>query len=102
MTWFEGFDPAVHQLDGIRLFARSGGRRDGPPLRMLHGFPQTHAMWHRVARRLARAAHAGGAFHRRRVAAGDGGGVAGFLVSWRAAASLHRGGAATRDICHGL
>ena len=32
---------------------RSGGRRDGPPVLLLHGFPQTHAMWHRVAQALA-------------------------------------------------
>lgn len=25
----------------------------GPPVLLLHGFPQTHAMWHRVAERLA-------------------------------------------------
>jgi len=25
----------------------------GPPLLMLHGYPQTHAMWHRIAPRLA-------------------------------------------------
>lgn len=30
-----------------------GGPADGPALVLLHGFPQTHAMWHRVASRLA-------------------------------------------------
>ncbi|OSZ63917.1 alpha/beta fold hydrolase [Hydrogenophaga sp. IBVHS2] len=30
-----------------------GGQADGPALVLLHGFPQTHAMWHRVASRLA-------------------------------------------------
>lgn len=30
---------------------RVGG--DGPALLLLHGYPQTHAMWHRVAHRLA-------------------------------------------------
>src|SRR3989475_11271782 len=25
----------------------------GPPLLLLHGYPQTHAMWHRIAPRLA-------------------------------------------------
>lgn len=34
-----------------RVFARVGG--SGPPLLLLHGFPQTHAMWHLVAPRLA-------------------------------------------------
>jgi haloacetate dehalogenase len=51
--WFDGFDASYHDVDGIRLFARSGGRAGAPPLLMLHGFPQTHAMWHRVAVRLA-------------------------------------------------
>ena len=51
--WFDGFDAAFHEVDGIRLFARVGGRADAPPMLMLHGFPQTHAMWHRVAQRLA-------------------------------------------------
>lgn len=49
MAWFEGFDARVHELNGVRLFARTGGRVDGPPLLLLHGFPQTHAIWHRVA-----------------------------------------------------
>jgi haloacetate dehalogenase len=35
-----------------RIFARTGG--DGPPLLLLHGYPQTHVMWHRVAAQLAR------------------------------------------------
>ncbi len=34
------------------IFLRSGG--DGPPLLLLHGYPQTHVMWHRVAPVLAR------------------------------------------------
>jgi haloacetate dehalogenase len=33
------------------IFARIGG--DGPPLLMLHGYPQTHVMWHRIAPVLA-------------------------------------------------
>jgi len=32
--------------------ARFGGRRDKPALVLLHGFPQTHGIWHRVALRL--------------------------------------------------
>lgn len=51
--WFEGFDAKHHTINGIEIYARSGGRRDGPPLLLLHGYPQTHAIWHRVALRLA-------------------------------------------------
>jgi len=51
--WFDGFDAGFHPANGQHLFARTGGRRDGPPLLLLHGFPQTHAIWHRVATQLA-------------------------------------------------
>jgi haloacetate dehalogenase len=51
--WFDGFDARHHDVNGIRLFARTGGRADAPPLLLVHGFPQTHAMWHRSARALA-------------------------------------------------
>jgi haloacetate dehalogenase len=49
--WFEGFEAAYHDVNGVTLFARHGG--NGPPLLLLHGFPQTHAIWHRVAQQLA-------------------------------------------------
>ena len=45
---FEPFD-LVH--DGVRLHGRRGGQ--GEPLLLLHGHPQTHAMWHCVAPVLA-------------------------------------------------
>jgi haloacetate dehalogenase len=45
---FEGFEHTTTR--GIRL--RLGG--DGPPVLLLHGHPQTHAMWHAVAEILAR------------------------------------------------
>jgi haloacetate dehalogenase len=35
----------------VRLNARAGGQ--GEPLLLLHGHPQTHAMWHRVAPQIA-------------------------------------------------
>jgi haloacetate dehalogenase len=38
-----------HRIDsgGAEIFARIGG--SGPPLLLLHGYPQTHSMWHRLA-----------------------------------------------------
>ncbi|MGH6819451.1 MAG: alpha/beta fold hydrolase [Methylocella sp.] len=42
-------DTKEHRIavEGAEIFARAGG--SGPPLLLLHGFPQTHAMWHRLA-----------------------------------------------------
>jgi len=51
--WFEGFEGRLHDVGDVRIFARSGGRAGGPPLLLLHGFPQTHAIWRRVASLLA-------------------------------------------------
>ena len=34
-------------VDGTRIHAKVGG--DGPAVLLLHGYPQTHVMWHRVA-----------------------------------------------------
>jgi haloacetate dehalogenase len=39
--------------DNVRLHGRAGGNPDGPPLLLLHGHPQSHVMWHRVAPELA-------------------------------------------------
>lgn len=51
-TLFPGFEP--HWINGPvgRIFARVGG--EGPPLVLIHGFPQTHAEWHRLAVELAK------------------------------------------------
>jgi haloacetate dehalogenase len=51
--WFDGFDLQRRAVDPHAVRLRTGGRRGAPPLLMLHGFPQTHALWHRVARALA-------------------------------------------------
>jgi haloacetate dehalogenase len=51
--WFDGFEARLHDVGDAKIFARHGGRADGPALLLLHGFPQTHAIWHRVAQRLA-------------------------------------------------
>ncbi len=48
---FPGFEARRFQTRGAEIFARLGGQ--GPPLVLLHGYPQTHAMWHRLAPRLA-------------------------------------------------
>lgn len=48
---FPGFSSKFVTTDAGRIFARVGG--EGPPLLLLHGYPQTHAMWHRVAPQLA-------------------------------------------------
>ncbi len=39
-------------VDGVRIHTLVGG--DGPPVLMLHGYPQTHVMWRDVAPALAR------------------------------------------------
>ncbi len=51
MAFFEGFDLRSIAVSGGDLRLRIGG--SGPPLLMLHGNPQTHAMWHAVAPVLA-------------------------------------------------
>ena len=48
---FEGFDTRLVDVGDARLFVRSGGK--GPPLLLLHGYPQNHMIWHDVAPRLA-------------------------------------------------
>lgn len=48
---FPGFESHWIDTEAGRIFARSGG--SGPPLVLLHGFPQTHVEWHRVAPSLA-------------------------------------------------
>lgn len=48
----DDFTPFDIERDGVRIHGRVGGQ--GAPLLLLHGHPQTHAIWHRVAPALAR------------------------------------------------
>ncbi|HAA94750.1 MAG TPA: alpha/beta hydrolase [Dehalococcoidia bacterium] len=48
---FEGFENLKLDVNGTTINLVKGG--SGPPLLMLHGYPQTHAMWNKIAPRLA-------------------------------------------------
>jgi haloacetate dehalogenase len=48
---FEGFERKRINTLGAEIALVHGGR--GRPLLLLHGYPQTHAIWHKVAGRLA-------------------------------------------------
>jgi haloacetate dehalogenase len=49
---FEGFMQHNFQIEnGLEIHGVVGG--SGPPLLLLHGYPQTHAIWHKIAPRLA-------------------------------------------------
>ena len=52
-AWFEGFEARDFHVNGVRLHARTGGTVGAPPLLLVHGFPQSHVLWQRVAQRLA-------------------------------------------------
>ena len=51
MTLLPGFAVQRVAAGEVTLNVAVGG--SGPPLLLLHGYPQTHAMWHRIAPRLA-------------------------------------------------
>jgi haloacetate dehalogenase len=48
---FDGFEVFDVQTSATTIHGRRGG--SGPPVLLLHGFPETHLMWHRVAPALA-------------------------------------------------
>src|SRR5882724_7335035 len=50
--WFPGFERRRIATSGAEINCVIGG--SGPPLLMMHGYPQTHAMWHKIAPRLAK------------------------------------------------
>jgi haloacetate dehalogenase len=55
--WFDGFESRSFEVNGASIHARFSkvvlGEPRRPALLLLHGFPQSHVMWHRVAQRLA-------------------------------------------------
>lgn len=48
---FEGFENQRIEVSGAEIKVVKGG--SGPPLLLLHGYPQTHVMWHKIAPQLA-------------------------------------------------
>jgi haloacetate dehalogenase len=50
-AFFPGFERKLIQTSGAVINLVHGGR--GPALLLLHGYPQTHCIWHRIAPRLA-------------------------------------------------
>ena len=54
--WFDGFESRRFEVNGASIQARFSkvvlGQPQRPALLLLHGFPQSHAMWHRVAQQL--------------------------------------------------
>ena len=49
---FDGFIHKRLRANGVEINTLIGG--DGPPLLLLHGYPQSHLIWHRVAPALAK------------------------------------------------
>lgn len=56
VTWFDGFEKRQFNVNGVVVCARISAnwltQMDLPVMVLLHGFPQTHVMWHRVAQAL--------------------------------------------------
>ena len=48
---FTSYTHELRLVNGLNIHCRIGG--DGPPLLLLHGHPQTHVIWHKVADQLA-------------------------------------------------
>lgn len=49
---FEGFERRMIETTGAAINVLTGGT--GAPVLLLHGYPQTHVMWHKIAPQLAR------------------------------------------------
>ena len=48
---FHGYVKHTRQVNGVEIAFRMGG--NGPALLLLHGHPQTHVIWHKIAESLA-------------------------------------------------
>ncbi len=57
MSWFDGFESRSFEVNGTSINARFSKVIPGdalrPALLLLHGFPESHVMWHRAAKLLA-------------------------------------------------
>jgi haloacetate dehalogenase len=51
-AFFPGFERRQIDAGGARINLVQGGK--GPAVLLLHGYPQTHCIWHRIAPRLAK------------------------------------------------
>jgi haloacetate dehalogenase len=51
-TLFPGFERRTIQTSGAAINTLLGG--SGPPLLLIHGYPQTHVEWHKIAAELAK------------------------------------------------
>ena len=49
---FKGFKSKYVKVKKGKVFCKVKG--DGPPLLLLHGYPQTHLMWHKTAPELSK------------------------------------------------
>ena len=49
---FKGFKKKFIKVNKGKIFCRIGGK--GPPLLLLHGYPQTHFIWHKTANELSK------------------------------------------------
>jgi haloacetate dehalogenase len=52
MNFFPGFRHEIVQTSGTTINVLVGGK--GPPLLLLHGYPQTHVEWRKIAPQLAK------------------------------------------------
>jgi haloacetate dehalogenase len=51
--FFKDFKTEEIKTSGATIHTVSGGNRNGPPLLLLHGIPETHVLWRKVAPALA-------------------------------------------------